>query len=162
MDGQTRAAKKGETEMKLNLDTIARADLEAAIAAHEEVEVTSDNGGHDEGIAYRDDDGEIMVRWQSGVTTPCLLPVIATGYVVQDIDGNAIHGIGATADEAWSEVVEAIGAFTDRHGDDIAPEVARETQFCTYEATEALLNAVREHGGAIAWRIVDGVADVRA
>jgi hypothetical protein len=83
------------------------------------------------------------------------------GYIIQDNNGYAIFGIGATADAAWSMVVDCVGYFHDGRDNTISPQEARETQFRTYPATAALLNAVDEMGGAIAWDIVDGVACTR-
>lgn len=79
-------------------------------------------------------------------------------FIIQDKDGHAIFGIGATADAAWREVVDAVRYFHDRFGNTISPQEARETQFRTYPATADLIAEVDAKGGAIAWQIVDGVA----
>lgn len=82
----------------------------------------------------------------------------AAGYMIQDIHGNAIFGIGETADEAWAMVVDGVGTFFDRVGEEISSDEARENQFKTYSATEALINQVKSHGGDIAWGKIGGVA----
>jgi len=74
----------------------------------------------------------------------------AAGYMIQDIQGNAIFGIGETVDEAWAMVLDA-------YGNDIAPDEACETQFKTYGATAALMAQVKAQGGDIAWGVVRGV-----
>ncbi len=81
-----------------------------------------------------------------------------TGYIVQDTDGIAIHGIGETPDEAWAETVDGIRTFFDAEGAEVGQEIARTTQFETYPATPALLAEVAERGGAIAWDVLGGIA----
>lgn len=81
----------------------------------------------------------------------------SVGYVIQDKQGNAIHGFGDTASDAWEMVCE-IGSFVDAYGDEMDESTAYETQFKTYGATAALINQVKEEGGAISWCIVRGVA----
>lgn len=80
------------------------------------------------------------------------------GYMIQDKDGYAIHGIGATMADAWTEVVDAVGAFMDRDGNQIPADEAFDAQFEAYPATAALLAQVAAEGGAIAWGLVQGVA----
>ena len=82
----------------------------------------------------------------------------AVGYVIQDIQGNAIYGIGETVDEAWAMVVDGVGTFHYAYGDDIPADEAYNTQFKTYGATKALMDQVMANGGAIAWGVVQGVA----
>jgi len=82
----------------------------------------------------------------------------AAGFVVEPKNGFAIYGIGATEDEAWADVVDAVGYFQDRFGNDISPEEARETQFDIVPATAALMQKVRDEGGQIGWTHVDGIA----
>lgn len=82
----------------------------------------------------------------------------AAGYIIQDIQGNAIFGFGETVDEAWRMVVEGVGRFSDAYGNEVDPDVAYETQFRTYGATPRLLDLVAERGGNIAWRVVFGTA----
>lgn len=85
------------------------------------------------------------------------MSITTTGFICQDADGIAIHGIGETEDAAWAETVDGVGNFDDAHGNDITPEQAREA-FAFYPATAALLAEVAEKGGAISWSIEDGVA----
>ena len=82
---------------------------------------------------------------------------IATGYMIQDIQGTAIYGIGSTVDEAWAEVVRDAGPFFDRYGEEIPDEEAFTTQFTAYGASAALLAQVEAEGGAISWKVVRGV-----
>jgi hypothetical protein len=84
-------------------------------------------------------------------------PIKAAGYIVEPKNGSAIYGIGATEDEAWASVVNAIGFF-DRFGNDILPEEARETQFDIVPATAALIKKVEDEGGQIGWGHVNGIA----
>jgi hypothetical protein len=79
-------------------------------------------------------------------------------YIIQDRDGYAIHGVGDTPDAAWRMVCDGVGQFHDRDGNDISPNIARETQFLTYPASPDLVARVRDCGGAIAWAIRDGKA----
>lgn len=83
--------------------------------------------------------------------------VESVGYIIQDKQGNAIHGYGETVCDAW-KMVCAIGPFFDAYGNEIDESVSYETQFKTYGATADLINQVKEAGGAISWRIVQGVA----
>ena len=82
---------------------------------------------------------------------------MAAGYMIQDIQGNLIFGIGSTVDEAWAMVVDGAGPFYDADGDEIDDEVALATQFKVYGASAALMEQVEADGGAIAWRVVRGV-----
>lgn len=84
--------------------------------------------------------------------------VEAAGYIIQDIQSNAIHGFGDTVDEAWQMVVDSVGSFSNVYGNTIDPDLAYETQFKTYGATARLMNVVAECGGNIAWRVVFGIA----
>lgn len=81
----------------------------------------------------------------------------AAGYMIQDNQGNAIFGIGATVDEAWAMVVDGVGTFFDAYGNDILADQAYETQFKTYGASAALMAQVKAEGGEIAWGVVRGV-----
>ncbi len=85
----------------------------------------------------------------------------AVGYMIQDKQGNAIYGIGATVVEAWAMVVDGVGTFMDAYGNDIPADTAYETQFTTYGASAALMAKVEAEGGAIAWDVVQGVACTR-
>ena len=82
----------------------------------------------------------------------------AAGYMIQDKQGNAIFGIGATVDEAWAMVVDGVGTFSDAYGNDVPADEACEAQFKVYGASAALMAKVQADGGAIAWDIVRGVA----
>jgi hypothetical protein len=84
--------------------------------------------------------------------------ITATGYIIQDVQGYAIYGVGASVDEAWADVVDAVGQFFDAYGNTIPEDDAYLTQFRTYGATAALMEHVRAYGGATTWDIVDGVA----
>ena len=81
----------------------------------------------------------------------------AAGYMIQDIQGNAIFGIGLTVDEAWAMVVDGVGAFFDAYGNDIPADQAYETQFKAYGVSAALMAQVNAEGGAIAWGRVRGI-----
>ena len=90
-------------------------------------------------------------------TTYHATQIEAAGYMIQDNQGNAIYGIGATVDEAWAMVVDGVGTFFDAYGNNIPADQAYETQFKTYGATATLIAQVKSEGGAIAWAIVRGV-----
>lgn len=81
----------------------------------------------------------------------------SVGYIIQDKQGTAIYGFADTVSDAWKMVCE-IGPFFDAYGNEVDESVVYETQFKTYGATAALINQVKEEGGAISWRIVRGVA----
>jgi hypothetical protein len=80
------------------------------------------------------------------------------GYIIQDAGGYAIFGTGSTIEKAWAEVVDGVGYFFDKDGEPIDAETAFHHQFKAYPATAALIAQVADHGGAIAWDIVDGIA----
>jgi len=82
---------------------------------------------------------------------------IATGYMIQDIQGTAIYGIGSTVNDAWAEVVRDAGPFFDAYGEEIPDEDAFATQFKAFGASAALMAQVEAEGGAISWRVVRGV-----
>lgn len=86
--------------------------------------------------------------------------ITAAGYMIQDKQGYAIHGIGATVDEAWAEVVANAGPFTNSAGDEITADEAFK-DFKVYGATAALIAQVKDEGGAIAWDVIGGVACTR-
>lgn len=81
-----------------------------------------------------------------------------TGFIFQDNSDYAIFGAGSTETEAWAQVVDGVGNFTDFAGNDITADEARDTQFSCHPATAALLAQVASEGGAIAWGVVDGIA----
>lgn len=82
----------------------------------------------------------------------------AAGYMIQDIQGSAIYGVGETVDEAWAQVVDGVGTFHNAHGDEISPDEAYETQFKAYGATAELIAHVNDYGGEITWDVTEGVA----
>lgn len=82
----------------------------------------------------------------------------AAGYMIQDIQGNAIFGVGTSVDEAWKMVVDGVGTFFNAYGDEKPADEAYTEDFKTYGATEALIAKVMAEGGAITWGVVDGVA----
>jgi len=85
----------------------------------------------------------------------------AAGYMIQDIQGNAIYGVGTTADQAWNDawsMVKGDGPFTNGNDEILSQEEVRETHFKTVPATQTLIDRVESVGGAIAWRQVGGVA----
>lgn len=81
----------------------------------------------------------------------------AAGYLIQNLQGTAIYGIGSTMDEAWARVVRDAGPFFDSYGEEIPDEDAFVTQFKAYGASAALLAQVEAEGGAISWKVVRGV-----
>ena len=85
-------------------------------------------------------------------------PIEAAGYMIQDVQGNAIFGIGETVEEAWAKVVEDAGPFFNAYGDEISNDEAYETKFKAYGASAALMTQVQEYGGLVAWGMVRGVA----
>lgn len=80
------------------------------------------------------------------------------GYMIQDIQGNAIYGIGSTVEEAWVMVKDGIDSFFDRYGNDISEDEAYLTQFKVFGASDALMAQVSAEGGYITWGEVRGVA----
>ena len=82
---------------------------------------------------------------------------MAAGYMIQDTQGTAIYGIGASVDEAWAEVVRDAGPFFDSHGEEIPDEEAFATYFRAFGASAALMAQVEAEGGDISWRVVRGV-----
>ena len=78
---------------------------------------------------------------------------IATGYMIQDIQGRAIYGIGSTVDEAWAEVVRDCGPFFDAYGEEIPDEEAYCRLYKTYGISVALMAQVEAEGGDISWRV---------
>jgi hypothetical protein len=82
----------------------------------------------------------------------------ATGYMIQDRQGNAIYAVGPSVDEAWAKVVRDAGPFWDRNGDEMTDDAAFEKDFRSHGASAALIAQVEEEGGCIGWGMVDGVA----
>ena len=91
--------------------------------------------------------------------------LIAAGYIAQDNEGYAIAGIGETEAAAKADALPWVGPWEDRDGNTVGadhPEFGFDANFAIYPATQALLDMVREDGGAISWDVVDGVACTRA
>lgn len=83
------------------------------------------------------------------------------GYIVQDRECHAIAAIGATAEEARAEALKWVGPWEDRNGNTVSedhPTFGFDANYITHPATAALLQQVREEGGAIGWDIIDGIA----
>ena len=84
-----------------------------------------------------------------------------TQIIATDRDNIAIHGLGATADEARRDALDNAGPLFDAEGNDL-PEGEAMAQFVTRPATPALYARVKDHGGAIAWgSLPDGRACTR-
>jgi hypothetical protein len=87
----------------------------------------------------------------------------AAGYIVSDNEGT-IHGYGATADAAWSEMLRAMQQAGIAVLDDDADSTeqsgswTRESGMKLLPATAALLADVDTKGCAIRWDVVGGVA----
>lgn len=82
----------------------------------------------------------------------------SAGYVVSDINGEVIYGMGETVDEAMVEVRDVCLPIIGFDGEEIPEEEALEKHFKVWPATAALMDAVRDSGGAIAWGHVGRVA----
>ena len=88
------------------------------------------------------------------------MKLTATGYIVTDIGGIAINGIGATEAEARADALQWVGPFEDRDGNTVSPD---DEQFGLgasnkiFPATAALIEKVKAEGGAIRWGCVDGI-----
>ena len=80
-----------------------------------------------------------------------------TKFIAQDEYGIAIMSIGETEEEALALAIRDAGPFFDDDCNCISDEDAMK-KFSVYPATDALIAQVEAEGGAIAWRIVDGVA----
>ena len=85
--------------------------------------------------------------------------IIASGYIVYQIDTAVIYGVGQTADEAWTDaeewVADAIADAAEEGGD-------WKAGLAIVEATAALMQEVAESGGDLRWTEVEGVACTRA
>lgn len=88
------------------------------------------------------------------------MKIEASGYIIQDKQGNAIYGTGSTVVEAWAQVVAEAGPFMDAYGNEKDDERAFVEDFKAYGATAALIAKVKTEGGAIAWDVVRGIACV--
>lgn len=90
--------------------------------------------------------------------------ITAAGYIAQDRDGYAIFGAGASADAARADALGNVGPWEDRDGNTVGandPEFGFDAKFLILPATQALLDRVAAEGGAIAWDVIGGIADVR-
>ena len=85
--------------------------------------------------------------------------IIASGYIVYQIDSAVIYGVGQTADEAWTDAEEWLtDAITDA-----AVEGGDWKKGCAaVEATAALMQQAQDSGGDIRWTEIDGVACTQA
>lgn len=87
--------------------------------------------------------------------------ITAAGFIVQDRDGYAINGIGATEEAARADALHNLGPWEDRDGNTVGPdhpEFGFDAKNVVLPATKALLDTVKDYGGAIAWGVVDGIA----
>jgi hypothetical protein len=85
--------------------------------------------------------------------------IIASGYIVYQIDTGVIYGVGNTADEAWTDAEEWLtDAITDAafDGGDWKKRCA------AVEATAALMQQAQDSGGDIRWTEIEGVACTKA
>jgi hypothetical protein len=87
--------------------------------------------------------------------------ITAAGFIVAD--DSAIWGVGATADEAWADMLSGMSDAHVRVLDDGEEaddgEAATDTDsFQTLPATAALLAEVESKGGNIAWGTINRVA----
>jgi len=88
----------------------------------------------------------------------------AAGYIVQDRDGYAIFGMGATAEAARADALPNVGPWEDRDSNTVGaddPEFGFDAKFLVLPATQSLLDKVAAEGGAIAWDVVDRIACTR-
>lgn len=86
-------------------------------------------------------------------------------YIAVDLDGIAIHGIGETEQQALVEAVANTDPFEKYDFETgsyrILSNEEAQREFKIYEATNELVQRVREHGGAIIWDYTsDGIACV--
>ena len=84
---------------------------------------------------------------------------LSAGYVVCSNEG--IHGIGATADDAWSDFEGGLWEVAIVTQGDDTPEDCNRVRKSDYKicpATAALLDLLEERGGDVAWVIVRGIA----
>ena len=79
------------------------------------------------------------------------------GYVAFDTQKTAIYGFGSSVDEAWASVMQNTDRPVDFDGEEVSDEKWAEG-FQFSGASQALLAAINEHGGDIAWQSVNGVA----
>ncbi len=85
------------------------------------------------------------------------MSIKSDGFVV--IGGDAIWGVGSCEGEAWADFLQnmqsaGISVVARRAVDDnggFSPEETLESDYQVVEATKALIAAVNERGGNIAW-----------
>ena len=84
----------------------------------------------------------------------------AAGYIVfaRDTGGWPVYGAGITAEAAWDQVVDGVQSFRDAEGEDILPDDARESQFVTMRATQALIDRIEADGGQVMVGEIAGIA----
>jgi hypothetical protein len=81
--------------------------------------------------------------------------ITAAGYIVSN--NQAIWGAGKTTEDAWLDFKRGMSLAYVNLDDDQDPNSTKTDAFELHPATAALLQAVEECGGAIAWGVVDGV-----
>ncbi len=85
--------------------------------------------------------------------------IIASGYIVYQIDSAVIYGVGQTADEAWTDAEEWL---TDAITDAAEESGDWKAGLAVVEATAALMQQAQDSGGDIRWTEIDGVACTKA
>lgn len=91
---------------------------------------------------------------------------VSAGYIVHD-NGGTIHGYGANADLAWSDMLRTLKmAHIEVVGDDFDTSDyqgswTRESGLKLAPATQALLDLVGSHGGDCGYAQVGGIACTR-
>lgn len=91
---------------------------------------------------------------------------IAAGYIVTD--NEVVHGIGPTADEAWADARRYLSESgisilsDDEDSSDQLGNWTRHSGLHIRSASAALLSAVRDCGGSVAWFMVGGTACTRS
>lgn len=84
----------------------------------------------------------------------------SAGYMITDVQGTAIYGVGETVDEAWAEVVAEADpdTFEDQDGNEVSHDEVFEKSYRAQAASAALIAKVNAEGGDLAWGEVGGVA----
>lgn len=93
--------------------------------------------------------------------------IAPAGFIVTD--NEAIWSTGATADEAWANMVEnmrqagitVVDELAEDETGDIAPDQTLASGFVIRSATAQLIADVDSMGGAIGWHMARGVACTR-
>lgn len=87
----------------------------------------------------------------------------AAGYIVHDNE-NCIHGIGATSDEAWVDMLHTMdqdGTTVLSQDDDSTEQLGnwtRESNLKIQAASARLLQTIKDDGGNLKWRVIGGLA----